>query len=572
MTVDPAGLRERVAPTVAHCASLGEALDDALVQHKSLTALIEADRKREASRWSYLDVARAVRQVARRLEAQGIGPDRRVAVLMGNQPRWLVTAAAVFRRGAVLVPLDPKLEPAEQQALLAHCQADLLVVDHALWRKLPDPPPCWVVDAPPDADVVRWDDLPDLPEDGPPAVPRTRDDLACIVYSSGTGGRAKGCQLSHGAYLAQLDALLKRFPMAPGDRYFSVLPTNHAIDFMVGFVGPFVCGATVVHQRTLRPELLRFTMQRYRVTHMAVVPMLLAAFDRAVQERLDGLPSWQRGVADALVGLNARLTERRPRHALSSRLLAPIHAAFGGHLRLVFCGGAATDRALVERFAALGLPVVVGYGLTEACTVVTVNGTQPVRGDSVGAPVDGVTVRIDRPDADGVGEVLVAGPTLMRGYLDDPELTAETIRDGWLHTGDLGWVDASGHLHLVGRSKDVIVTAGGKNVYPEDVAFAFRELDGAEELEVFAAHTLWPARSLEGEALVLVVRADDVGDLLPRIAARNRGLAGYKRVSGVLPWSAAFPGPRRFKVKRRELAAAIGQSAGREAVLPLGGG
>jgi long-chain acyl-CoA synthetase len=535
----------RVAPSVAHARSLGELLADALIQHKSLDALIEADRKREASRWTYAQFDRTARRVVRALQDVGIGPDDRVAVLMTNQPSWLLAAYAVFRRGGVLVPLDYKLEAAEQVALLEHCRPKGLVVEFPIWRKLGPVPVerVWVVGAPPDVDLggaARFEDLPDA--DGDP-VSRTRDDLATLVYSSGTGGRPKGCLLTHGAYLAQLDGLLERFPMAPGDRYFSVLPTNHAIDFMVGFVGPLVCGATVVHQRALRPELLRFTMQRYEITHMAVVPLLLTAFERAVRERLDELPGWQRQAVDALIEVNRSLTARGPNHALSSRLLAPIHAAFGGKLRLLFCGGAFTERAPAELFAKLGIPV--------------------------GSPVKGVEVRIADPGPDGIGEVCVRGPTLMRGYLDDPELTAETIRDGWLHTGDLGWIDASRHLHLCGRLKDVIVTAGGKNVYPEDVEHAFAGLP-VEELAVYAANTLWPSRTMVGEQLVLVVRTEgEAPGLRAALADRNRALPDHKRVAGVVTWDRPFPRTASMKVKRRELAATLSAAVPRERVTPL---
>lgn len=561
----------RVAPHVGSAASLGALLDDALVQHKSQVALIEADRKREASRWTYLDVERTVRRVARRLQDIGVGAGDRVAVLMTNQPRWLLSATAAFRRGAVLVPLDYKLEPHEQQALLAHCRPKLLVVEWPIWRKLGEVAAevVWVSEAPDGADLRgahRWEEL---PEGTGEAVPRGRDDLATIVYSSGTGGRAKGCLLTHGAYLSQLEALLARFPMAPGDRYFSVLPTNHAIDFMVGFVGPFVCGATVVHQRTLRPEMLRFTMQRYEVTHMAVVPLLLSAFERAVRERLDELPGWQRQAIDALIAVNGALTDRRPNHGLSSRLLAPLHQGFGGKLRLMFCGGAFTDRAQADFFARLGIPVVIGYGLTEACTVVTVNGLSPPRADSVGDVVPGVEVRIAEPGPDGVGEVVVRGPTVMQGYLDDPELTAETIRDGWLHTGDLGWFDASRHLHLCGRIKDLIVSPGGKNVYPEDVEFAFAGLP-VEELAVMTSNALWPERTMVGETLLLVVRAEqDLGTLLSAVAERNRHLPEYKRVSGVVGWETPFPRTASMKLKRRELASTIGAVRARDTVVAL---
>ncbi|MCB9687724.1 MAG: acyl--CoA ligase [Alphaproteobacteria bacterium] len=561
-------MREALPPDPSTFASLGELLDDALQRHKSRVALIEADRKREVSRRTYADVDREAARVALRLERQGIGPGSRVAVLMANQPAWLITAVAVFRRGATLVPLDAKLGPDEQRALLVHVRADLVVIDFPLWRKLPDPPcAAWVNEAPPDEDVARFEDL---PEGEGTVVARSPEDTATIVYSSGTGGRPKGCVLSHRAYLAQLEGLLERFPMAPGDLFFSVLPTNHAIDFMVGFVGPFVCGAAVVHQRTLRPEMLRFTMQRYGVTHMAVVPMLLAAFERALDERLEETVGWRRAALDAMVGLNQRLTRSRPDHRVSSALLRPIHDAFGGRLRLLFCGGAFTERRLAERFIALGLPVVVGYGLTEACTVATVNGLRPPRADSVGDPVARVEVRVDRPDGDGVGEVCLRGPTLMDGYLDDPELTSETLRDGWLHTGDLGWIDASRHLHLVGRLKDVIVTDGGKNVYPEDVEFAFGGID-AEEVAVFARNTLWPRRGMTGEQMVVVVRPGSVPvqDLLPELASRNRTLPAFKRVGGVIAWDRAFPRTASLKLKRAELAAALRDGGERE-VLSLG--
>ena len=562
-------MKYRVTPDVTRHDHLGALVAAAVAQHPSQLALIAASRRREVERITFSAFGQTARRVAARLEDLGLQPGDRVAILMSNQPRWLLTAAAVLMRGLVLVPLDPKLTPAEHAALIAHAQPKLLVAEHGMARLLPDDLACshrWLSEAPGSAELPpeqRWETLPD--REGA-LVARTRDDLATIVYSSGTGGRAKGCMLTHGAYLSQLDALLERLPMAPGDRYFSILPTNHAIDFMVGFLGPLTCGATVVHQRTLRPELLKWTMQRYGITHMSVVPLLLTAFERSVRDAIAALPGWKRAAIEGLIGVNARLTERTPNHALSRRLLAPLHAAFGGQLRLLICGGAFTDRRQAEFFYRLGIPVVIGYGLTEACTVVTVNGLAPFRADSVGAPLSGTTVRIAARDATGVGEVCVQGPTLMQGYLDDPELTAQTLRDGWLYTGDLGWIDASDHLHLVGRTKDVIVTAGGKNVYPEDVEHAFAAV-AAEEVAVFAANTLWPSRSLGDEELVAVVRSLEGAALpLTEVARCNRALPDYKRLAGVVPWSDAFPRTASMKLKRGELADQVGAAAGREII------
>lgn len=557
-------------------ASLGELLSDGLVQWKRELALLEIDRKKVKRSMSYLDVHREVAKIAAFLatvaserEAR-VGPGAarpghlRVAVVLSNQARWLVAACAAFRVGAVIVPIDYKLSAEEQLELLAHSGADLLVTEVPLHKRFTKKPSCRVLlvdGAPTDAteNVTVWDALADASM--PALAPRSREDIASIVYSSGTGGRPKGCMLSHGAYLAQLEALMALYPMRPGHRTFSILPTNHAIDFMVGFVGPFACGATVVHQRTLRPEFLVSTMREHAITHMAVVPVLLEAFETSLDTQLDARPRWQKSALDVLGAINRTLTQDEQRPALSRRLLGTVHQAFGGHLEVMFAGGAFVDRARAERFHALGLPVAIGYGLTECCTVATVQDLRPFRADSVGAAVKGVELRIvplERDGAsDGVGEVWVRGPTLMSGYLDDPELTAETItEDGWLKTGDLGWLDASRHLHLVGRAKNMIVTPGGKNVYPEDVEAAFEGIAGVDELSVFASGYVWPRREkLVDEGLFAVVRGKlDARALEKELAARNRKLPEHKRIAAFVIVEQAFPRTASMKLKRQPLA------------------
>jgi len=283
----------------------------------------------------------------------------------------------------------------------------------------------------------------------------------------------------------------------------------------------------------------------------------LDAFKRNIDETLDDLSSWKRTAFDALVAANRRLTRKNPNHAVSKRLLGPVHDAFGGTLKLLFAGGAFVDPDTVQFFYDLGLPVVVGYGLTEACTVLTVNRLTPFRADSVGRVVDGVELRIASPDDTGVGEVEVRGPTLMLGYLDDPDQTADAFtKDGWLRTGDRGRLDASLHLHLLGRSKNMIVTAGGKNIYPEDIELAFD--DGiAEELCVVAANYVWPSESMTGEQLLAVVRADDLDSALAELRRANRRLPDFKRISGVVAWSEDFPRTASMKLKRGVLAQSL---------------
>ena len=566
--------------------SLGVALAAAVERWPDEVCLIEADRERERARLTYRQFSEAALPLAAALQESGLAADDRAAIIMSNQSKWLISAYAVFGSGGVLVPLDYKLTPAEHLALLDHSQARFLFVEYPLWRAIvqsaeferQNQTTVFVTEAPPGADLAgacRWEDARGAPASGnggPELRPRKRSDAACIVYSSGTGGRPKGCVLTHGNYLEQCRALTALYPFWPGVRYLSILPTNHAIDFMAGFIGPFVCGAAVVHLRTLRPEYVREAFTRYKITYVTVVPLVLKNLEKGLRARFAELPPVKRAVFRALVFLNHVLTRSRPNLELSRRLLRQVHDAFGGELRAMFVGGAFTEPATLQFFYDLGIPVANGYGLTEAGTVITLNDFAPFRPDTVGKPLPGIEVRIANPDPDGIGEVAVRGRTVMSHYLDDPELTAETIVDGWLMTGDLGRLDAEGHLQLFGRKKNMIVTAEGKNIYPEDIENIFEGL-AVKEFCVFAANYLWPARTMVGEQLVLVVRPEpghDIGDALRAgIAARNQRLLPYKRVSGYLVWEDDFPRTASLKIKRGVLAEQIRQRLDRTAVLPL---
>ncbi len=543
---------------------LGEALCDAVLTYKTNTALIEADRHRERAQLSYSELRQAAEHFAGNVAAHGFAPGDRCAILMSNQSKWLVGGLGAFWAGGVLVPLDYKLTAEEQLALIRHARPKLLYVEYPSLRALLkadvsalERTRIIVTEAPERAEIgpaLRYEQLASAPFD---LKLRRREDVACIVYSSGTSGAPKGCMLTHGNYLAQAEVLGRMYPMREEDRYFSILPTNHAIDFMCGFVLPLLFGGGIVHQRTLRPEFLLPTMKAYGVTHIALVPRILKALETKIEEQLEQRKPWQRAVIERLASLNELATLRAPNQRLSSALLKPIHDKFGGKLRLIFAGGAFVERKNAEYFYRLGLPVVIGYGLTEAGTVLTVNDLKPFRADTVGPPVAGTEIEIRDAGADGVGEVWVRGPTVMQGYLDAPALTDEVLVDGWLRTGDLGTFDASGHLKLVGRAKNMIVTAGGKNVYPEDVENTFAALREAEEYCVFSANFVWHGGGLSDDQLVLVVRPKEGAEragLLAQARSLNQLLSEYKRVSAIALWPAEFPRTASQKIKRELLA------------------
>jgi long-chain acyl-CoA synthetase len=551
--------------------SIGEALKDALNQFAGETCLIEADREREKERLTYRDFQHRGNAVARALQDLGFRPDDRAAIVMTNQSKWLISAYATFFCGGVLVPLDYKLTPDEQWQLLAHSGAIVLFTEYPVWRQLATAPGraiatdiqlVYVTEAPASADLsgaVRWEDT-QTKTQVPVFAPRKRSDLATIVYSSGTGGRPKGCMMKHDNYLEQCVALTSLYPFAPGYRYLSILPTNHAIDFMVGFFGPFICGAAVVHLRTLRPEFVREAFPKYKITYVSLVPLVLKNLQKGLQARFDALTPGKRRVFDMLVGVNRALTKSHPRLGLSRKLLKQVHSAFGGELRAIIVGGAFTEPQTLQFFYDLGIPVANGYGLTEAGTAITVNDLHPFRADTVGKPLPGMNMRIVEPDKEGIGEVQVQSRTVMAGYLKEPELTAETIVDGWLRTGDLGRFDHTGNLQLFGRKKNMIVTEEGKNIYPEDIEAVFEPLP-VKEFCVFAANYIWPQRSMVGEQLLLVIHLENGqsynDELKKAVSFLNGRLLNYKRVHGIVLFEEDFPRTASLKIKRNVLAESL---------------
>jgi long-chain acyl-CoA synthetase len=562
--------------------SIGEALRDALDQFASEVCLIEADREREKERLTYRDFKERALPLAKALQESNCSAGDRASIIMTNQSKWLISAYAIFFSGGVLVPLDFKLTPEEQWRLLKHSGATVLVTEYPIWRQLSASPgraaagnvqTVLVTEAPAGADLAgakRWEEFRGAGESV--FVARKRGDTACIVYSSGTGGRPKGCMMTHENYLEQCVALTSIYPFWPGVRYLSILPTNHAIDFMVGFFGPFTCGAAVVHLRTLRPEYVRDAFPKYKITYVSFVPLVLKNLQKGLQARFDALPPGKRKVFNALVALNRALTKSRPRLGISRLLLKQVHEAFGGKLRTIIVGGAFSEPQTLQFFYDLGIPVANGYGLTEAGTAITVNDLKPFRADTVGKPLPGMEVRIVNPAPDGVGEVVVRSKTVMAGYLNEPELTAETIVDGWLMTGDLGRFDGAGHLQLTGRKKNMIVTEEGKNIYPEDIETVFESLP-VKEFCVFATNYIWPKRSMVGEKLVLILHLEAgqqySEELRREINTRNQRLINYKRIHGVVLLDEDFPRTASLKIKRNLLAERLAKLDSASAILPL---
>jgi len=432
--------------------------------------------------WTYGDFSRRVCALAEILRREGISRGSRLVLLGENSPGWVLAYLACMRLGAVAVPILPDLPAADVRHILDETvPAAVFVTERQLEKlyDLPRKPPLIVtlddhrgrqeflstmplselLARTPVTEEAAVDSMShgNLPQVAP-------EDLASILYTSGTSGFSKSVLLSHGNLTSNALAASKLIEIQPGTKFLSVLPISHAYEFTVGFLFPLHRGAQIAFVgKSPTPAVLQKICAEEQPAIMLVVPLIM---EKIYKKRV--LPALEK----------SRLLTLASRFSWSRRLVfrkigRKLIEFFGGRLILTGIGGAALNPE-VERFLREAeFPYLVGYGLSEASPLLSggpANDTTIALG-SAGKPVPGVEIRIDAPDPlSGVGEILARGPNIMLGYANDAEATAKTITaDGWLRTGDLGCFDATGNLHVRGRSKNVIVLASGENIYPEAI-------------------------------------------------------------------------------------------------------
>jgi long-chain acyl-CoA synthetase len=340
---------------------LQEALRYFVTEHANQTALIEVDRDREKERFLYSEINRQSEIFAETLRNRVNKVNLRVGIIMSNQSKWIISAIGLFYTGGILVPLDYKLDPKDQLKLIRHSEINALVTEFHFWKRMKtvnsenilDQVHVFLTETPSkenlEGKTYRWDAA-DVPQQPFSITPKSISDVACIVYSSGTGGTPKGCMLTHNNYLTQAQSLSELYPIDKNDTYFSFIPTNHAIDFMCGFLLPLFFGSKIVHQRTLRPEFFASTIQTYKISHMALVPLLLKNLEEKIRTKFSELSPFKKLITKILIGINAFVTKSRPCYGFSRTLLHPIHKIFGGHLRLIFAGGAFVENSTAQFF------------------------------------------------------------------------------------------------------------------------------------------------------------------------------------------------------------------------------
>lgn len=413
----------------------------------------------DGEKLTYAEVGRRIARVQEILCGAGLQAGDKVALLSSNMPNWCICYYAVTSAGMVVVPILPDFSGEELDMIIEHSEARALLVSDRLFTKL-SRSTIERLNV-----VVRTKNLGVISQrvrsEGSMAVPAP-DDMAVIIYTSGTTSKPKGVMLTHRALCAQVDMSAAIFPIDGGDVFLSVLPLSHTYECSIGMIYPFSMGARVVYlDRPPTASALMPALRAVRPTVMLIVPLIIEKIYRhQVLAKFHSNGFWR---SLYRVGFT-----RRYLHRVAGKKLMKL---FGGRLRFLGIGGAKLDRGAEQFLLEARVPYAIGYGLTETAPLLAGAAPAQVRLGSTGPAAPGVELRLDNINRDTrQGEIVARTPSVMLGYFKNPDATREAFTaDGWFRTGDLGEFDKDGWLYIKGRLKNMIVGPGGENIYPEDI-------------------------------------------------------------------------------------------------------
>ena len=505
---------------------------------------LQMKRNREWVRYSYRQLYEVSRQVAFTLWEHGYRKGDRVILFAENQPEWGIAYLAAVQIGVIVVPIDPQTAEDELFALAEYTESKAILTSEACVARLHRTP----IKPSPDKSgspaflninnfcepfaceqtetaVPTDSELPAVP-DNFPDVEIDPDTVASIIFTMGTTVEARGAMISHRGFVANVVAVSKALPPEDTDRFLSVLPLYHALGFSCNFLMSIYAGTTITYTNSLRPTSILAIMRETKTTVLIGVPRLFQLLYDTIK----------RYVVQSPEAMEA---------PLDPEIVQEIQAALGGHIRVLVSGGAALPDEVYDRFMEFGLTIYQGYGMTEASPVLSVNPHHKSKRGTVGPAVQGVQLQVINPDENGVGEIVASSPSLMQGYYRNEPVTEQVIRDGLLYTGDLGYFDEEGYLYLTGRSKDVIVSGAGKNIYPVELEALYRHSSLISEICVVGMST----DNLFEVAHVIIVPVcnenqdkDEVEKAIHQhIQKRAQDLPTYQHLQTVHFWDTELP-------------------------------
>jgi len=515
-----------------------------------------------------------IRSVAYRLEREHIAFGDRVAIIGENHPNWAIAYLGIIYRGAVVTPLDPAATIQSLARFLEDAEARLAFVSPAslekfraacdqIGRNIPAVAlkPLSVPDGL--GRFVDWAETPrpaDFDAIPPPAQPH---DLAILLYTSGTTGVPKAVQLTHGNIYAETEEVQDVMHISDQEVVFSLLPLFHAYSQIVNLWLAATIGARVVYISELSSTEIERGLKQSGATALVGVPRLWYLFHKKIFDEVNAATWPLKTLAQLMLFLNGWLRDAIGLNA-GHIFFRRVHQAFGGRLRLAVSAGASFDQHVARDFHRLGFTILQGYGLSETSGAATVTRFEDNKIGSVGKPLKGIEVKIDQPNDEGIGEVLIRGPIVMPGYYHNPQANEQAFTsDGWFRSGDLGRFDKQGHLYIVGRMKDIVKLPSGKNVFPEDVEAHYERSPFVKEVCVLGIKDEGSAfQGAEKLCAVVVPDFDYLRDqhivnarewIVWEMENLGRELPEYQRVHDFVLRAEPLPRTTTRKVRRFEL-------------------
>lgn len=471
------------------------------------------------------------------LTSLGLNRGEHVAIVGENSPQWAISYFAVIWAGAIAVPLDARAKTEHIKQVLALSDSRFLIASAGFTEALSN---TGTVEH-----VIPMDETLEARTHSEKTVPLEKsepEDIADIVFTSGTTGNPKGVMLSHASIMSNLETVYSAFPITEKDTAFSILPIHHVYERIVGILLSFYCGQRVFFSRSIKPREMLSDLKVARPTVWLNTPLILERLLQRIEQSK----------------ANNFLTR-----ALPSRLFGKMAKKRLGldRLKLIVSGGAALSEAASEGLEKYEFPLIQGYGMSETAAVIAANPFSKPKNASGGMVIENSEVEIRDVDSEGIGEICVRGPNIMDGYYKNPAATGEILSDdGWLRTGDLGYFDQEGYLYITGRKKSVIVTKGGKNISPEEIEEKLTPLETVEEAIVFSPDderiqaVIFPEAEGVSKKLGQSPQHGDDGriwDILKgQITELNRRLEPHKRISHFAVAREELPKTTTRKVKR----------------------
>lgn len=491
----------------------------------------------------------------------------KLAILSESKPEYGACVFASIMAGLITVPLDIKLTKYELKSILSDCLPTIILVSQdniekalELQKEVSSIKHILVIDEP--SYKLSLPCLYTLPNNYEGKWRhRNSKSTAFIIYTSGTTGMPKGVEISFRNMLAQLEdteALIpKFFDVSKGVSVLSILPMNHLFELTIGFSAFLYWGLSVYYTQSLKPKDILSIMREKGINFMMVVPAFLKLLKAGIENEIATSPKKVQIAFKVMYNIAKRI----PSYTVRKIIFKKIHDKFGGKFNGCIAGGAPLDLDVADFFETIGIKIYQGYGLSEASPVVSVNYDKRNDLASVGKPLPSLDAKIDSQ----TGELLLKGPSIMKGYYNRPDMTAEVIEpDGWLHTGDIARIDKDGHIYITGRIKNMIVLSGGKKVFPEEVESVLEKSQYFSEVCVLGTSRSGGVKDGTEDIVAVVVPNDDLIKKTPEEKELNRfvreevkylsnQLASYKRPVNIVVSKDPLPKTTTRKVKRREV-------------------